>query len=59
MPAVGRVFLVPRPQRDLNVFKFLGGDDRGVDAFVWLPYTLVVVGVLTPTQDSDASENGV
>ena len=59
MPAVGRVLLVSRPQRDLNVFKFLGGDDRGIDAPLGLPYGLVVAGVLTPPQNSHASENGV
>ena len=59
MPAVGRVFLVPRPQRDLNVFKFLGGDDRGVDALIGRPYGLVVAGVLTLPKNSHASENGV
>ena len=59
MPAIGRVLLVSRAKRDLNVFEFLGGDDRGVDALVGLTYGLVVAGVLTPPQNSDASENGI
>ena len=56
VPAIGHCLEVAGLQRNLDFVEFGLASDRGVDPLLGLSYGLVVVDVLPPAQDGDATE---